>query len=153
MHFVGAHYSHKDDELTPRTADTTEIMSNNSEWLPTLSLRNAETRNPRVCFRTSTIDRLPYIGALPDYTLFQQQATQYRSGTHVASKVACEPIPGIFVNVGHGSRGLLSCPIGGEIIARQIAHEPLADLADVAEVTSPQRLPMRLHKTSNAQGI
>jgi glycine/D-amino acid oxidase-like deaminating enzyme len=46
-----------------------------------------------VSFRTSTHDRIPYIGAVdPRY-------------------------PGLFVTVGHGSRGLLSSMVGGELLA------------------------------------
>jgi tRNA 5-methylaminomethyl-2-thiouridine biosynthesis bifunctional protein len=148
-HFLGAHYSHGDDELTPRSSDTEEMLRLNAQWLPTLSLINGETTGTRVCFRTSTIDRLPYIGALPDYTDFKQLVAQYRSGTNLANKVTCAPIPGIFVNVGHGSRGLLSCPIGGEIIAREIVKEPLEDLACAAQVATPERLPLRLQRASN----
>jgi tRNA 5-methylaminomethyl-2-thiouridine biosynthesis bifunctional protein len=149
MHFLGAHYSHDDDELTPRSSDTEEMLRLNTQWLPALSLSNAETAGTRVCFRTSTIDRLPYIGALPNYAHWKELAAQYRSGTNLANKVTSAPIPGIFVNVGHGSRGLLSCPISGEIIARAIVKEPLGELARVAQITTPERLPLRLHRASN----
>jgi tRNA 5-methylaminomethyl-2-thiouridine biosynthesis bifunctional protein len=147
LHFLGAHYSHDDNELAPRSSDTDEMLRLNSHWLPALSLADAETAGPRVCFRTSTIDRLPYIGSLPDYTLFKEQVAQYRSGTNLATKVTCSPVPGIFVNVGHGSRGLISCPIGGEIIARAIVKEPLAELAHIAEITTPHRLPIVMCKS------
>lgn len=147
LHFLGAHYSHDDNEIAPRSSDTDEMLRCNSHWLPALSLGDAETNNPRVCFRTSTIDRLPYIGSLPDYALFKEQVAQYRSGTNLARKVTCTPLPGIFVNVGHGSRGLISCPIGGEIVARAIVKEPLAELAHIAEITTPHRLPIVMCKS------
>ncbi len=156
MHFIGAHYSHDDNELLPRVSDTEEMLRLSSKWLPTLSLATSEAFSPRaslnarVCFRTSTIDRLPYIGALPDYELFNRQIAQFRSGTNLANRVTFSPVSGIFVNVGHGSRGLLSCPVGAEIIARQIVNAPLAELANVAQITSPERLPLRLHRASES---
>lgn len=146
-HFLGAHYSHNDNEITPRSSDTAEMLRLNSRWLPALSFSDADMTDSRVCFRTSTIDRLPYIGPLPDFSLFKREIAQYRSGTNLTNKATCAPIAGIFVNIGHGSRGLISCPIGGEIIARAIINQPLAELANIAEIVTPQRLPMRLHRT------
>jgi tRNA 5-methylaminomethyl-2-thiouridine biosynthesis bifunctional protein len=145
-HFLGAHYSHDDYDPLPRDADTETMLRECREWLPALSLSSTRASHSRVCFRTSTIDRLPYIGAVPDYPALVLQAAKYRSGTDLAKKITLEAIPGLFVNIGHGSRGLLSCPIGGEMIARLITGEPLRELKEVAALTTPSRVPWRLVK-------
>lgn len=146
-HFLGAHYSHDDYESSPRDTDTESMLRQCGELFPELSLSSTNAAHARVCFRTSTIDRLPYIGAVPDYESFSHHAAQYRSGTNLANKITLDTLPGLFVHVGHGSRGLLSCPIGGEIIARLITGEPLSELAEVASITDPSRVPWRLIKT------
>lgn len=143
-HFLGAHYSHDDHESMPRDSDTETMLRQCRELFPELALSHRGSAHARVCYRTSTVDRLPYIGAVPNYASFKLRAAQYRSGTNLAKRIALERIPGIFVNVGHGSRGLLSCPIGGEIIARLITGEPLSELDEVSAITDPSRVPWRL---------
>jgi tRNA 5-methylaminomethyl-2-thiouridine biosynthesis bifunctional protein len=144
QHLIGAHYSHDDAELEPRDTDNESMLSLCAKWLPELALSNSNATQARVCFRTSTIDRIPYIGALPDYHSFERIASHFRSGTDLAARVSVATFPGVFINVGHGSRGLLSCPIAGEIIARLILRESLGELSDVAKITDPGRLPLRL---------
>jgi tRNA 5-methylaminomethyl-2-thiouridine biosynthesis bifunctional protein len=119
VHFVGAHYRHNDMNEEPTEQDTTEILSRLYRTLPTLL--NLTTATSRVCFRASTHDRMPYIGELPS------------RDTH----------PPLFINAGHGSRGLVTGPMGGEILARLIHREPLEDLAESAAITSTGRLAKR----------
>lgn len=114
-HFVGAHYRHNDMNEAPTDEDTTEILSRLSRTLPTIS--NIHVTSSRVCFRASTHDRMPYIGLLPSH-----------DGTN------------LFINAGHGSRGLITAPLGGEIIARAINQEPMTDLAEAASISSASRL-------------
>jgi tRNA 5-methylaminomethyl-2-thiouridine biosynthesis bifunctional protein len=140
-YFVGAHYSHDDNETNPRETDTDSVIDLCSKWLPEFEALRRATISPRVCFRASTIDRLPYIGALPDVNLMRERAAQYRSGTDLKSKIELLLFPGLFINAGHGSRGLISCPIGGEILARVITGEGMGELSAAALSTSPSRLP------------
>lgn len=77
----------------------------------------------------------------------EQYASEVRSGSKLRSRVPLVYYPGVYTSVGHGSRGLLSCPMGGEILARLIADEPLQELADIHDIVSPSRLPYRLLRT------
>ncbi len=146
--FIGAHYSHEDIEPNPRDTDTESIIDLCTKWLPNLGLLENKNYQPRVCFRASTIDRLPYIGALPDFHLLCSRASEYRSGTDLQSKINLETIAGLYINAGHGSRGLISCPMGGEIIARLISGENQNELEAAALISSPSRLPWRLLRSS-----
>lgn len=119
LHFIGAHYRHNDMNDSPVDSDTSEILSRLYRTLPTIS--NLTTSSSRVCFRASTHDRMPYIGKLPSAT----------------------KLP-LFINAGHGSRGLITAPMGGEILARIIHNEPLADLAEAATITSAARIAKRV---------
>jgi len=120
VHFVGAHYRHKDMNETPTEDDTTEILSRLYRAFPTIS--NLQVTSSRVCFRASTHDRMPYIGKLPS-----------------------NDNANLFINSGHGSRGLITAPLGGEIIARLINNEALDDLEDAATISSANRLFKRFH--------
>ena len=118
VHFIGAHYRHNDMNDTPTDEDTTEILSRLYRTFPTIS--DLRVSSSRVCFRASTHDRMPYIGKLPS-----------QSNTN------------IFINAGHGSRGLVTAPLGGEIVARIITNETLNDLEEAASITSAGRLTKR----------
>jgi tRNA 5-methylaminomethyl-2-thiouridine biosynthesis bifunctional protein len=143
-HFVGAHYRHGDLNSDPSEADTDDILSRCVDWLPDAQLDSTTTMGARVCFRTSTIDRLPYVGALPDFLEMKRLSSTYRSGSNIAARVPMMYHRGVYIHLGHGSRGLLSCPLGAEIIARLANNEDLADLRDVAATITPDRLPYRL---------
>ena len=143
-HFLGAHYRHNDMNEHPEDTDTSEITTRCAQWLPALDFQQSSTLDARVCFRTSTLDRLPYIGAVPDFLQMRDEASSYQPGSDLFSKVPLRNLSGIFVNLGHGSRGLVSAPIGGEIIARLIHNQSLAELDIAAEITSPSRLVYKL---------
>lgn len=119
VHFVGAHYRHNDMNETPSEDDTTEILSRLYRTFPTIS--DLQASSSRVCFRASTHDRMPYIGKLPS------------NGNG-----------NLFINAGHGSRGLITAPLGGEIIARLITNEALNDVEEAASIASASRLSKRL---------
>jgi tRNA 5-methylaminomethyl-2-thiouridine biosynthesis bifunctional protein len=122
-HFVGAHYRHDDLSEEANSGDTEEVLSRLYRALP--SIRSLTVASARVCFRASTHDRLPYIGHLPK-----------GPGENT-------PHVGLFINAGHGSRGLLTAPIGGEIIARLVTNTPLEDLSEAAQISSANRIPPR----------
>lgn len=119
QHFVGAHYRHHDFNPEPDPTDTQEIMSRLYRALPSIS--GLVVNASRVCFRTSTFDRLPYVGALP-----------LNEGRN------------LFINAGHGSRGLLTAPLGGEIVARLATNEDIKELEESSRIASAERLRKRM---------
>ncbi len=143
-HLLGAHYRHGDLRRAPDDDDTQEILQRAAAWLPSLSLSASSPYDSRVCFRTSTLDRLPYIGEIPDVAQMSRDAAQFQSGTDVLSKVPTQRLPRAFISAGHGSRGLHSCPIAGEIIARLACDEPMAELRGVAQACDPLRIARRV---------
>ena len=70
--------------------------------------------NERVGFRTSTYDRAPYVGELPD----QKE---------------------LYVSVGFGSRGISTAGLAAEIIAEQSTGSLLSVPKSIAESLSPAR--------------
>jgi tRNA 5-methylaminomethyl-2-thiouridine biosynthesis bifunctional protein len=146
-HLLGAHYRHNDCTAEPRHADTAEIIARCARVLPNLSFptgaATGEGYASRVCFRTSTVDRLPYIGALADFDTMRAQASQFQSGSDLSARVPLQMLRGLYISAGHGSRGLLSCPLGGELLARLITASPLEELAPIAALCAPSRVVYR----------
>lgn len=124
VHFIGAHYRHNDMSESPNDDDTGEILSRLYSTLPSIS--DLSVTSSRVCFRASTPDRMPYIGALP-----------------------LRNTPQLFINAGHGSRGLLTAPLGGEIIARLMHKEALEDFEESATISAAARLKKRFEATTS----
>jgi tRNA 5-methylaminomethyl-2-thiouridine biosynthesis bifunctional protein len=143
-HLLGAHYRHDDENQDPSDSDTEEILTAATRAVPSLDFSTSHVRSARVCFRTSTVDRMPYIGHLPNFEEMRREASTYRPGTNIREKVGLRDYPGLYVNVGHGSRGLLTGPLGGEIIARLIHNESLDSLQEAATICEPARVPYRL---------
>ena len=144
LHLAGALYRHQDHRTEALSEDSTEILGRLRRWAPTLFPASTAPQAARACFRTSTFDRLPYVGALPDFSSMRSEAQSYQSGTDLLARVQMRPLPGMYVSLGHGSRGLNSCPMSGEIVARLICNEPLGELSDVAKILSPERLALRI---------
>jgi tRNA 5-methylaminomethyl-2-thiouridine biosynthesis bifunctional protein len=74
--------------------------------------------------RANPPDRLPMIGQLSEAALPEE----YRRG--------CDHL---YVNTGHGSSGLATCPLAGEIVAAQITGEDLPATSEQLELISPAR--------------
>lgn len=100
--------------------------------------------------RALTPDRLPYVGPLPDVpACLQSYGTLWRGGR---APQTVEPVqsttPGVFVSLGHGSRGVATGPFAGEILAALWCGEPIPLPPDlVARV-----LPIRVLRRAVSQG-
>ncbi len=97
----------------------------------------------RAAFRCTTPDYLPIAGPAPklddyllDYDLLRKNA---RSHIPIAGSVW----PGLYLNIGHGSRGLSYAPMCAEILASQICSEVPALELDLRQALHPGRFIIR----------
>lgn len=98
----------------------------------------------RVSFRGVSRDYLPIVGPVPD-------DDACREAFGYLSKDAKQPVdreaipyhPGLFVSVGHGSRGLSSTPLAAEILAAAMAGEPAPVEEQVLHSLAPERFIFR----------
>ena len=58
--------------------------------------------------------------------------------------------PGLYVNTAHGSRGLISAPLSGELLAAWLGDEPLPLPRDLSEAVHPSRFLLRQLVRGNA---
>lgn len=93
----------------------------------------------RVAFRATTPDYLPLVGPVadPDWTLTRfarlRQDSKWRFESGMCHR------PGLYINSGHGSKGLISCPISAELIASLIDGTPLPLARSVVDAMNPVR--------------
>lgn len=93
----------------------------------------------RAALRCATPDYLPMAGQLLDAKKLKQI---YEPGSR-ASADLLPWLSGLFVNTGHGSKGMLTAPLCAEIIAAQLCHEPMPVDAGLLKALNPNRFLLR----------
>lgn len=148
-HTLGASFDFNNDDLTPTTAEHAGNLQMLEEISRDLVLRlgvgalQPESLAGRAAFRCTSPDYLPIVGPLADDPAF---AEAYRALSKDARQVPDAPCPwldGLYVNSGHGSRGLITAPLSGELLAAWLDDEPLPLPRAVAEACHPNRFALR----------
>ncbi len=93
----------------------------------------------RVGFRCATPDYLPLVGPLPDYAAYLEQYAALRHNARAPLSAPAQAWPGLYINAGHGSKGLTTAPLCGELLAAQISEEPWPLEIALAEALHPAR--------------
>ncbi|PZW43420.1 bifunctional tRNA (5-methylaminomethyl-2-thiouridine)(34)-methyltransferase MnmD/FAD-dependent 5-carboxymethylaminomethyl-2-thiouridine(34) oxidoreductase MnmC [Pseudomonas sp. URMO17WK12:I2] len=148
-HTLGASFNFDSDDLTPSSAEHAsnldllrEISSDLAERLQADDLDPA-TLQGRAAFRCTSPDYLPIIGPLADAEQFAQAYAVLARDARQVPSIPCPWQEGLYINSGHGSRGLITAPLSGELIAAWLGSEPLPVPSDVAEGCHPNRFMLR----------
>jgi tRNA 5-methylaminomethyl-2-thiouridine biosynthesis bifunctional protein len=97
----------------------------------------------RAAFRCTSPDYLPLVGPLADPVAFAEHYAVLARDARQTPQRPCPWQPGLYINSGHGSRGLISAPLSGELIAAWLEGEPLPVARDIAEACHPNRFLLR----------
>lgn len=144
QHCAGATYDTKSHSLELKETDTQEIIHNLESALPNF---NADPPSSgRAAFRTSTQDHLPIVGPVPDYDFYKQNYNDLHHGKPARLYKNAKYQEGLFISTGHGSRGLISCPMAAEIIAATLNDEPMPLTQDQLDAIHPGRYLIRSFK-------
>lgn len=148
-HTLGASFNFQRDDLELSAAEHADNLGMLRQISPHLAeALHSERLDPqhlqgRAAFRSTTPDYLPLIGPLVDAAAF---SAAYIALGKDASRRIDTPAPwleGLYVNCGHGSRGLISAPLAGELLAAWLDDEPLPLPRAVAEACHPSRFLLR----------
>jgi tRNA 5-methylaminomethyl-2-thiouridine biosynthesis bifunctional protein len=148
-HTLGASFDFKSDDLTPTTAEhlgnlamLEEISHDLVERLEIEHL-DPESLQGRAAFRCTSPDYLPIVGPLADTQAFTQVYAALGKDARQVPDVECPWLDGLYVNSGHGSRGLITAPLSAELLAAWLDNEPLPLPRSVAEACHPNRFALR----------
>ncbi|EJN33136.1 bifunctional tRNA (5-methylaminomethyl-2-thiouridine)(34)-methyltransferase MnmD/FAD-dependent 5-carboxymethylaminomethyl-2-thiouridine(34) oxidoreductase MnmC [Pseudomonas sp. GM80] len=148
-HTLGASFDFNSDDLTPTIAEhqgnlamLEEISSDLVSRLH-ISAQPVENLQGRAAFRCTSPDYLPIVGPLADREAFDQVYATLAKDARQVPDVACSWLDGLYVNSGHGSRGLITAPLSGELLAAWLDNEPLPLPRSVAEACHPNRFALR----------
>ena len=148
-HTLGASFDFNSDDLTLNSADHASNLQLLEEISPALSSSlNAaaldhEQLQGRAAFRCTSPDYLPIVGPLADATAFADAYAVLSKDARQVPETPCPWLDGLYINSGHGSRGLITAPLSGELIAAWLNNEPLPVPVDVAQACHPNRFGLR----------
>jgi len=121
-HLMGASYSDSDQQSLDATQQG-EMLTEVEAVLP--GLFDAAQSRPagRVAWRATTLDRLPLVGPVSAAAACRSRYSELSLGRRPETYPVAEPLPNLYLNIGHGSRGLVTAMLCGEIIACGIARQ------------------------------
>ncbi len=143
MHCTGASFHPEDRSLEIRYEDHRHNLSMLKALSPALfeafDTLDPESLAGRTALRCATPDYLPAAGPLLDAVELLQR---YSPGSRIG-KDHLPWLDGLHVNVGHGSKGLMTAPLCAELIAARLEGEPLPMDATLAAALDPNRFLLR----------
>lgn len=148
-HTLGASFDFNSDDLTPTTAEHQGNLAMLEEISSDLLARLNISEQPlehlegRAAFRCTSPDYLPIVGPLADRAAFVQTYAALSKDARQVPDAPCPWLDGLYVNSGHGSRGLITAPLSGELLAAWLDNEPLPLPRSVAEACHPNRFALR----------
>ena len=147
-HTLGASFDFDNDDLTTTPAGHQGNLDLMDEISPQLSSLFGEQLEPAqlqgwAAFRCTSPDYLPIVGPLSDPEAFASTYAVLRKDARQVPDTPCPWLHGLYVNSGHGSRGLITAPLSGEMLAAWINNEPLPVPRTIAEACHPNRFALR----------
>lgn len=149
---IGASFEHwnLDPEINPEQQK--DIFSMAKQNIPDLKYTGWNWSDGRVSFRTTSKDRLPIIGRLPDYKYLAERILSDPEFRHTAGLKWPEDVnlPNVYLSLAHASRGVLGCALSARMICDMILNKKSAVEPEVIEFMSASRfLQRQLRKTGS----
>lgn len=139
---IGASFDSGDSDLQSRLSDHEGNLQRLEELLPGAALGiNAHSLTGRVGIRSTARDRVPLVGTLP--------APLSAKDMEQATLATMPRLPGLHVLLGLGARGLVWAPLVAELLASQLADEPLPLEPALVKQIDPARFYLQALRRKN----
>jgi tRNA 5-methylaminomethyl-2-thiouridine biosynthesis bifunctional protein len=151
MHCLGASFNLHSNNTELTTEDHQENIKNIALQVPDIiqaeSIPDRHTTiadiDGRVSFRCVTPDYLPIVGAVPVFDKIQTRYAALRKNGRQTISQAGDYYPGLYINIGFGSRGLAYAPLCSEILASLIDGSPPPIPQYLVQKLNPARFTIR----------
>jgi tRNA 5-methylaminomethyl-2-thiouridine biosynthesis bifunctional protein len=135
LHTIGTSYAPNDANPHVSDADTQKNLNALRKISPELYQSvDLTSVQGRVAWRSATLDYMPLAGQLLDDEKLLKNPPRYN-----ANPADLPWLQGLHVNAGHGSKGMITAPLCGELIACLAANSALPLDAKLASRLSPSR--------------
>ena len=139
---IGASFNSDDNDPQCRLSDHQGNLQRLEELLPGAALGiDARTLTGRVGIRSTGRDRVPLVGTLP--------APLAAKDVEHATLVNMPRTPGLHVLLGLGARGIVWAPLVAELLASQLADEPLPLEPALVKLIDPARFYLQALRRKN----
>ncbi len=139
LHSIGTSYAPNDLNPNLSAEDTHTNLQALKKISPALFNHiNLPSVTGRVAWRSATRDYMPLAGQLIDELALRKKPARYNDPP--------DALPwrsGLYVNAGHGSKGMITAPLCAELIANQLCKEPLVVNSAMASALNPNRFLLR----------
>ncbi len=133
-HCLGATFDPRDTSLEVREADNLSNLQMLTQMSPDLSELKIQPHTGRAALRCSTPDYLPLAGKLLDGAQLTASLPKHKTPVH-----ALPWHEGLYVNIGHGTKGLTTAPLCAEILAGMMVGDPLPIESSLGQALDPNR--------------
>lgn len=93
----------------------------------------------RVALRATSPDHLPIVGPFIDQATFKSDYARLQHGDQRYPYPQAAYLPGLYMNLAHGARGLSSCLLAGKLLADSISGAALTLDAKLYQAVHPSR--------------
>lgn len=155
-HTLGASFDFHATELTPTVEEHRSNLGLLKDISTDLAQRleidqcDPQRLQGRAAFRCTTPDYLPLVGPVADAARFADTYAALAKNARLIPEAQCPWLEGLYVNSGHGSRGLITAPLCGELVAAWINGDALPVPREMAEACHPNRFMLREIKRGKA---
>lgn len=126
-HNLGATFDNGDTDTSTRLEDHQRNLDSLQRMVPSLLSEHqtidANALSGRAGLRCTSPDYLPIVGPLHNQQQFLEDYALLRKNAHSDIATPGSYYPNLYINIGHGSRGLTSTPLCSELIAAMICAE------------------------------
>jgi tRNA 5-methylaminomethyl-2-thiouridine biosynthesis bifunctional protein len=145
QHCIGASFNLHDPHTDIKQRDHVTNLHNIAKLLPLFEAAQIDCRdlNGRVSFRCATPDYLPMAGPVPDIDAFDRDYAQLRQDARITIHRSGTYLPGLYLNIGHGSRGFCYTPLCATLIASIISSEVPPLPQAIVQALNPARFIIR----------
>lgn len=145
---IGATFSKHNDNPEIQAEDhqfnLDKLKALSPQWRPALQQLGLKAiEGGRVGFRCATKDHLPCVGQVPDRDLFIQRFALMARDAKQIAPVAAPNMRGLWLNIGHGAKGLASTPLCAELLACQMTESTAPISNTITEALWPGRFLVR----------
>ena len=139
QHVFGATFDRNYDRVEINTNFDQRNLDQLEKHLPDLSEGWKKIRSGHASLRSTTPDRLPYAGGLPDFDYYRQTYADIKHGKREELFAAAQYHDGLYVLGGLGARGLTSSPLCARILSEIIDGSSNTFWGNFRETLHPAR--------------
>lgn len=150
-HCLGATY-HPNEIITKPNTLNHELNIKELNSIMSVPLEfDLKSISGRVSTRGTTKDYFPIIGPATTYSLFKVSYHPLGYNPKLNLKIDCPYLPGLYLNLGHGSKGMLSGSFAGKLITQYITNQDAICSNQLREKVHPHRFWLKrlVYETNN----